>query len=78
MRGILGSITLPIDKDLLDIIHHRAPDWRGIYMDKQADCMVSLAHCRLTIVDLSASGNQPMISPCGINEKQIILLSINE
>jgi len=65
MCGILGSINLPIDKDLLDTIQHRGPDWQNIYTDKRTDCVVSLAHCRLSIVDLSASGNQPMTSPCG-------------
>lgn len=65
MCGILGSINLPIDKGMLDAISHRGPDWQGIYMDKQVNCIVSMAHCRLSIVDLSASGNQPMTSPCG-------------
>lgn len=65
MCGILGSVNLPVDKGMLDTICHRGPDWQGIYTDKQADCMAFLAHCRLSVVDLSASGNQPMTSPCG-------------
>jgi len=65
MCGILGSINLPIDRRMLDTICHRGPDWQGICIDKQTDSIVSLAHCRLSIVDLSASGNQPMTSPCG-------------
>jgi len=65
MCGILGSINLSIDKGLLDTIYHRGPDRQDIYMDKQDNGMISLAHCRLSIVDLSDSGNQPMTSSCG-------------
>ncbi len=65
MCGILGSINLPVDKEMLDTICHRGPDRQDICMNKQGDCMISLAHCRLSIVDQSDAGNQPMTSPCG-------------
>lgn len=65
MCGILGSVDLPVDDILLDTIRHRGPDRQAIRMFTQAGHTVSLAHCRLSIVDLSASGDQPMTSPCG-------------
>jgi asparagine synthase (glutamine-hydrolysing) len=36
---------------------HRGPDYTGIYQDSYA----SLAHNRLSILDLSEQGNQPMM-----------------
>jgi asparagine synthase (glutamine-hydrolysing) len=40
---------------------HRGPDAHGEYLDDH----VGLAHRRLSIIDLSADGTQPMASPCG-------------
>ena len=42
--------------DLLDTMNHRGPDDRGIYEDK----FISLGHNRLSILDLSNDGHQPM------------------
>lgn len=42
---------------------HRGPDDSGVWVDKQVG--LALSHRRLSIVDLSAAGHQPMISPCG-------------
>ena len=41
---------------MCDTIGHRGPDDRGYYVDKD----VSLGHCRLSIIDLSERGRQPM------------------
>lgn len=62
MCGILGSINRKIDKGLLNQIKHRGPDRQAIYEDKRDKHEVYLAHTRLSIVDLSEAGNQPMIS----------------
>lgn len=40
---------------------HRGPDAAGEYIDQE----IGLAHRRLSILDLSADGNQPMHSSCG-------------
>lgn len=48
---------------MADTIAHRGPDSSGYWWDAQAG--VALAHRRLAVVDLSASGHQPMHSPSG-------------
>jgi asparagine synthase (glutamine-hydrolysing) len=42
---------------------HRGPDARGVFVD--ADGGVALSHTRLSIIDLSPAGAQPMTSSCG-------------
>lgn len=44
-------------------IAHRGPDDAGVWCDESAG--LALAHRRLSILDLSPAGHQPMISPCG-------------
>ena len=53
-----SSVTEKAIKD----IRHRGPDSSGhIYIDSK--CL--LIHSRLSIVDLSSAGNQPILSRCG-------------
>jgi asparagine synthase (glutamine-hydrolysing) len=65
MCGILGTINRPFDDSVLNLIRHRGPD------DASTDAMtvgpsrVMLGHRRLSIVDLSPAGRQPMATPCG-------------
>ena len=64
MCGIAGIYNYaakePVDPRLLecmsDLIAHRGPDDSGAYVDNQ----IGLAHRRLSIIDLSPSGHQPM------------------
>lgn len=65
MCGIAGIIKKKHDKAkkqeiqvMNDIMAHRGPDAEGIYIDD----VVGFGHRRLSIVDLSESGNQPMFS----------------
>ena len=44
-------------------LRHRGPDDAGVWTDPVAG--VALAHRRLSIVDLSPAGHQPMVSSCG-------------
>ena len=67
MCGITGFINFEglvnpdhIIKDMTDVISHRGPDNFGIYLDKKFD--IALGHRRLSILDLSNDGLQPMLS----------------
>ena len=63
MCGICGIVGY-LNEEELNImntsIEHRGPDASGTYVDTEN--FVSLAHRRLSIIDLSENGNQPMIS----------------
>ena len=68
MCGIAGILSFePPEPALLrrmtDAIEHRGPDDEGVWVDR--DSGVGLGHRRLSIVDLSPSGHQPMLSPDG-------------
>jgi asparagine synthase (glutamine-hydrolysing) len=48
---------------MADALSHRGPDDRGYYFDHPQG--IALAHNRLSIIDLSAAGHQPMVSEDG-------------
>ncbi len=50
-------------RNMADALHHRGPDDIGTYVDEAVG--LTLGHRRLSIVDLSAAGHQPMVSPSG-------------
>ena len=65
MCGIVGIWNLddrPIDRSELDkftdSLSHRGPDGRGIYLDSIVS--LGLGHRRLSILDLTPKGQQPM------------------
>lgn len=69
MCGIAGIIN-PADpslersiKSMTDAISHRGPDGDGFYLEKENG--LALGHRRLSIIDLSEGGNQPMFSKDG-------------
>lgn len=64
MCGITGVINFggpQIDQAIIqkmtDTIQHRGPDGEGVFLDN----MVALGHRRLSIIDLSIAGKQPMV-----------------
>ena len=65
MCGILGSIELNISETLLHSLHHRGPDGQGLEQITVCNQSVWLAHTRLSILDLSPAGKQPMQSRDG-------------
>jgi asparagine synthase (glutamine-hydrolysing) len=48
---------------MADRLTHRGPDSSGAWIDAEAG--IALSHRRLSIIDLSEAGHQPMASPCG-------------
>lgn len=48
---------------MIAALRHRGPDDQGVWVDP--DAPVVLAHRRLSILDLSPEGHQPMMSPSG-------------
>ncbi len=60
MCGFLGSVNGGFDCRSLDQIRHRGPDSRGFEMFDVGSHRVTLGHCRLAILDLTAAGHQPM------------------
>lgn len=68
MCGFVGlwghdSIEQNLIRRMADKIQHRGPDDYGVWFDKAAN--FRFAHRRLSIVDLTDGGHQPMVSPCG-------------
>jgi asparagine synthase (glutamine-hydrolysing) len=65
MCGIAGSINCPSDDTTLSFISHRGPDHQAIRQLQVGSSDVYLGHTRLSIIDLSEAGNQPMFTDCG-------------
>jgi asparagine synthase (glutamine-hydrolysing) len=69
MCGFAGSISLTAGDNILikktgQTIAHRGPDYTGYY----SDTLASFVHNRLSLVDVSANGNQPF------TDEQYVLL----
>jgi len=52
-----------VTRDMVTTLVHRGPDDMGIWTDR--DSHLGIGHRRLSIIDLSSAGHQPMISGCG-------------
>lgn len=66
IAGTFGSARVGMDGQIdsaLDQLRHRGPDDRGSWQSTGAPERVSLGQTRLSIIDLSAGGHQPMIRP---------------
>lgn len=60
--GAVGADTKVV-REMADRLTHRGPDSAGVWSDQHTGLW--LGHRRLSIVDLSPGGHQPMVSPCG-------------
>ena len=60
MCGIYGVVNKKVDRELamkcLNTMIHRGPDGYGLWQEED----VTLGHRRLSILDLSNAGSQPM------------------
>ncbi len=68
MCGIIGHLRAPsLSRESFivarDRMTHRGPDDAGLWQNREGS--VFFGHCRLSILDLSPAGNQPMVSKCG-------------
>ena len=65
MCGLIGAAGRSVDaaraRAAIDRLAWRGPDDRGLWSEPEA----VFAHCRLSIIDLSPAGHQPMISSDG-------------
>lgn len=67
--GWCGPAKLSLDeleetvRRMADSLQHRGPDDCGVWVDQ--GCHIGLGHRRLSILDLSPLGHQPMESACG-------------
>lgn len=65
IAGIINSPGEPVEKRMLEsmvnVMRHRGPDGEGYYTSGNA----GLGHCRLSIIDLSEHGSQPMCNENG-------------
>jgi asparagine synthase (glutamine-hydrolysing) len=70
MCGIVGFTwsDKSLLKQMMQTISHRGPDDQGFYHDEQ----ISLGHQRLSILDLSKKGHQPML-----DSKKELIISFN-
>jgi asparagine synthase (glutamine-hydrolysing) len=66
--GIFGIEDKSLIEKMISVMKHRGPDDHGIYTDTN----FSMGHARLSIIDLSERGRQPMS-----NENGDIWLSVN-
>ena len=74
MCGILGvfqnksKINPVLLEEMAATTSHRGPDHTGIFISEDGN--LGLAHNRLSIIDLSPAGNQPMLDR---NKQNIIV-----
>lgn len=67
MCGLLGivdykkSINTNLFNEMLNSLKHRGPDDEGIEVFSLDSCSVFLGHRRLSIIDISSNGHQPML-----------------
>ena len=70
MCGILGALNFsngsrPFSAELLSemsaLLRHRGPDDAGVYVNEN----IGIAHRRLSVIDLTSAGHQPMVNEDG-------------
>ncbi|HXQ50177.1 MAG TPA: asparagine synthase (glutamine-hydrolyzing) [Stellaceae bacterium] len=62
-RRMAPNALAALAGEMTETLHHRGPDAGDLWRDDEAG--LALGHRRLSIVDLSPAGAQPMVSSCG-------------
>lgn len=65
MCGIAGSINAAFTNSTLDLIKHRGPDHQSLIEETVGRHKIIFGHARLSILELSDAGNQPMYTADG-------------
>ena len=70
MCGICGLLTRnnisnEIFNKMVDALEHRGPDDRGVWYSTTNEWNIKLGHRRLSIIDCSLNGHQPMVDESG-------------
>ena len=65
IAGIFGRSDESLVRRMCDLIAHRGPDDHGVGAVKAGNVPVTLGHRRLSIIDLSPAGHQPMTNEDG-------------
>lgn len=66
IAGIIDKTSNRVKEDILvmrDVMKHGGPDSYGVYFDESVN--LALGHRRLSLIDLSEAGNQPMMDDSG-------------
>src|SRR5580704_6296464 len=61
------------EKDLKtanDVLQHRGPDFGDVNFFETSNALIGLGHRRLSIMDVSSNGNQPMFS----DDKSVVIV----
>jgi len=72
--GFIGNLDDTVLSKMLNVLRHRGPDDSGcvVFKGERSKLKVSLGHTRLSIIDLSLAGHQPMS-----NEDESIWITYN-
>ncbi len=72
MCGICGAVTTngsrldeAVLRSMTDVMTHRGPDASGVFLRHERGVSVGLGHRRLSIIDLSEAGRQPLSNEDG-------------
>jgi asparagine synthase (glutamine-hydrolysing) len=66
LAGLSSGASTTLSRMLLQI-HHRGPDGSGTHLEPERG--LAMGHARLSIIDLSETGRQPIVSP----DKRLVL-----
>src|SRR3954454_18204744 len=72
--GADADVSVPVICAMRDLLAHRGPDGPGLWVGNTATRRIGLGHRRLSLIDLSAAANQPMVR----SDVQIVIVDNGE